>query len=73
MLWFRMCCYVVIGKWAYGFMQRIIPSPTSPHLAGKPVVESMRDDETGQPLMQRADDTADALKSRLSSYHSKTV
>eukprot|EP00957_Ditylum_brightwellii_P175272 13343665-Ditylum_brightwellii.AAC.1 len=28
---------------------------------GKPVKESMTDDETGEPLMQRPDDTASAL------------
>jgi adenylate kinase len=33
----------------------------------------MLDDETDEPLMQRADDTEEALTTRLSSYHSKTV
>ena len=33
----------------------------------------MLDDETGQPLMQRKDDTEEALKSRLEAYHSQTV
>lgn len=36
-------------------------------------VATMKDDETGEALYQRADDTADALKSRLASYNSKTV
>lgn len=40
---------------------------------GQPIKESMTDDETGEPLMQRADDTAAALKNRLSSYHNETV
>lgn len=39
---------------------------------GKPVPESMKDDETGEPLMQRSDDTADKLKKRLQEYHNKT-
>jgi adenylate kinase len=39
----------------------------------QPVPESMRDDETGEPLMQRADDTAAALVKRLKGYHSDTV
>jgi len=38
-----------------------------------PSAENMLDDITHEPLMQRADDTEDALKSRLQSYHSMTV
>merc|ERR1719203_652714 len=34
---------------------------------------SMKDDVTGEPLMQRSDDTAAALKKRLASYHADTV
>ena len=33
----------------------------------------MKDDETGEPLMQRADDTEEALKARLAGYHDQTV
>ena len=33
----------------------------------------MLDDETGEPLMQRADDTEEALGKRLESYHAQTV
>merc|ERR1712154_300129 len=40
---------------------------------GKPVAESMKDDETGEPLMQRPDDTASALVKRLKGYHNETV
>mmetsp|Transcript_1102 Transcript_1102/g.1571 ORF Transcript_1102/g.1571 Transcript_1102/m.1571 type:complete len:84 (-) Transcript_1102:50-301(-) len=40
---------------------------------GKPVKDSMKDDETGEPLMQRPDDTASALVKRLGAYHSETV
>lgn len=40
---------------------------------GTPVAESMKDDETGEPLMQRPDDTATALVKRLASYHGETV
>lgn len=40
---------------------------------GKPIKETMLDDDTGAPLYQRADDTAEALKSRLDSYYSQTV
>jgi len=40
---------------------------------GKPVAETMKDDETGEPLYQRADDTAEALKKRLDSYNKSTI
>jgi len=40
---------------------------------GKPVPESMKDDATGEPLIQRPDDTAQALTKRLASYHGETV
>mmetsp|Transcript_26218 Transcript_26218/g.38769 ORF Transcript_26218/g.38769 Transcript_26218/m.38769 type:complete len:269 (+) Transcript_26218:142-948(+) len=40
---------------------------------GKPGPESMKDDETGEPLMQRADDTSTALVKRLEGYHRETV
>ena len=33
----------------------------------------MLDDETGDALVQRADDTAEALQSRLGKYHAETV
>jgi adenylate kinase len=40
---------------------------------GKPIVESMKDDVTGEALMQRSDDTASALVKRLKGYHGETV
>jgi adenylate kinase len=40
---------------------------------GNPVPESMKDDETGEALMQRPDDTSAALVKRLMSYHGETV
>ena len=40
---------------------------------GKPVKDSMVDDVTGEPLMQRPDDTSTALVKRLAGYHSETV
>jgi len=40
---------------------------------GNPVPESMKDDETGEPLMQRPDDTSSALVKRLQGYHGETV
>lgn len=32
----------------------------------------MKDDETGEPLIKRSDDNADALKKRLAVYHNQT-
>jgi len=40
---------------------------------GKPSKESMLDDVTGEPLMQRPDDTSEALVKRLGEYYGKTV
>ena len=39
---------------------------------GKPLAKSMKDDITGEPLMQRPDDTAEALVKRLQGYHLET-
>lgn len=41
--------------------------------SGEPSTENMLDDVTGEPLYQRGDDTAEALKSRLTSYEESTV
>merc|ERR1711933_435826 len=41
--------------------------------SGKPVPSSMKDDETGEALYQRPDDTAEALKKRLKGYYDQTV
>jgi len=40
---------------------------------GKVIAESMVDDVTGEALMQRPDDTAEALVKRLNGYHGETV
>ena len=40
---------------------------------GKMVEGSMLDDETGEALMQRPDDTPEALVKRLEGYHRETV
>jgi adenylate kinase len=42
------------------------------HKAFNPPKESMKDDVTGEPLIQRTDDNADTLKKRLSTYHQQT-
>lgn len=40
---------------------------------GKLILDTMKDDVTGEPLMQRKDDTSAALVKRLQSYHGETV
>ena len=40
---------------------------------GKPDPKTMLDDATGEPLMRRPDDTAEALGKRLDEYRGKTV
>ena len=40
---------------------------------GKVLPESMKDDQTGEPLYQRSDDTAEALKTRLEAYKTQTL
>jgi adenylate kinase len=40
---------------------------------GKPIEDTMKDDLTGELLMQRKDDTADALTKRLQGYHKETI
>jgi adenylate kinase len=41
--------------------------------SGKPIPDSMKDDTTGEALIQRPDDTSEALKKRLEGYHNETV
>ena len=47
--------------------------PKSLPAGAKPTKDNMKDDATGQPLMQRPDDTAAALKKRMASYHGETT
>jgi adenylate kinase len=47
-------------------------SGRSYHKIFNPPKESMKDDITGEPLIQRSDDNADALKKRLDTYHKQT-
>lgn len=48
-------------------------SGRSYHKIFNPPKESMKDDVTGEPLIQRSDDNEDALKKRLTTYHSQTT
>ena len=47
-------------------------SGRSYHKVFNPPKENMKDDITGEPLIQRSDDNADTLKKRLSTYHQQT-
>ena len=47
-------------------------SGRSYHSTFNPPKEYMKDDITGEPLVQRSDDNADALKKRLVTYHKQT-
>lgn len=42
------------------------------HKVFNPPKDTMKDDVTGEPLIQRTDDNADTLKKRLATYHSQT-
>jgi adenylate kinase len=48
-------------------------SGRSYHKVFNPPKENMKDDITGEPLVQRSDDNADALKKRLVTYHQQTA
>lgn len=48
-------------------------SGRSYHKEFNPPKETMKDDITGEPLVQRSDDNADALKKRLVTYHEQTA
>lgn len=47
-------------------------SGRSYHKVFNPPKEAMKDDITGEPLIQRSDDNAEALKKRLVTYHEQT-
>ena len=48
-------------------------SGRSYHKVFNPPKETMKDDLTGEPLIQRSDDNADTLKKRLGTYHQQTT
>ncbi|CAD7011482.1 unnamed protein product, partial [Ceratitis capitata] len=48
------------------------PSGRSYHEEFAPPKKDMRDDITGEPLIRRSDDNAEALKKRLEAYHKQT-
>jgi adenylate kinase len=67
----------ICGRWihkASGRSYHTKFAPPKSYTAGTPASEeNMRDDETGEALMQRADDNEEALTKRLQQYHSQTM
>ena len=66
----------ICGRWVHKASGRSYHATFAPpkSLDGRaPTEATMLDDETGEPLMQRADDTEEALKARLAGYHDQTV
>lgn len=47
-------------------------SGRSYHKIFNPPKETMKDDVTGEPLIQRSDDNAETLRNRLATYHKQT-
>ena len=67
----------ICGRWIHkesgrSYHVKFAP-PKSLEEGNTPSVITMLDDETGEALMQRADDTEEALAKRLEGYHSQTV
>merc|ERR1719238_401942 len=66
----------ICGRWVHkasGRSYHIKFAPPKSLGDAEPSVETMLDDETGEALMQRADDTEEALTKRLQGYHDQTV
>ena len=67
----------ICGRWIHkpsgrSYHIKFAP-PTSLPEGATPDESNMLDNETGEALIQRADDTEEALKSRLENYHAQTV
>merc|ERR1719272_2568138 len=67
----------ICGRWVHKASGRSyhvkFAKPKSLGEGDAPSEATMLDDETGDPLMQRSDDTAQALSKRLEGYHAQTV
>lgn len=69
----------ICGRWIHKASGRSYhvkfapPKSMKKDVFGKVKADTMFDDQTGEPLMQRKDDTAQALKKRLAGYHGETV
>ena len=67
----------ICGRWIHKASGRSYhvtnKPPKSYDGTSEPSAENMIDDETGEALYQRVDDTKDALPKRLEGYHKETV
>jgi adenylate kinase len=76
-IFFSCCCLLLIISSSIStgrsYHVKFAPPKSMQLEGGKPVKESMKDDATGEPLMQRPDDEPKALVNRLNEYHSMTV
>jgi len=66
----------ICGRWIHkssGRSYHVKFNPPKSYKGGSPSAANMLDDETGESLYQRPDDTAAALVKRLEGYHSSTV
>jgi len=67
----------ICGRWVHKASGRSyhvkFAKPKSLGDGDAPSEATMLDDQTGEPLMQRADDTEAALSKRLEGYHAQTV
>merc|ERR1719221_459218 len=66
----------ICGRWIHkasgrSYHVKFAP-PKSYDGTSTPTTENMKDDETGEALMQRPDDTEEALPKRLKAYHTET-
>merc|ERR1712216_954875 len=67
----------ICGRWIHkgsgrSYHTKFAP-PKSYDGVSAPTTENMKDDETGEALMQRADDNEYSLKKRLQQYHDQTI
>eukprot|EP00294_Goniomonas_avonlea_P006826 CAMPEP_0114556604 /NCGR_PEP_ID=MMETSP0114-20121206/9378_1 /TAXON_ID=31324 /ORGANISM="Goniomonas sp, Strain m" /LENGTH=230 /DNA_ID=CAMNT_0001741821 /DNA_START=27 /DNA_END=719 /DNA_ORIENTATION=+ len=67
----------ICGRWIHkasgrSYHVKFAPPKSLPQGA-TPTAENMLDNETGEPLFQRGDDTEAALGERLKAYHAQTV
>ena len=63
----------ICGRWIHKASGRSYHVKFAPPKSMAKDGGKMLDDETGEELVQRADDTAEALTKRLASYHAETV
>merc|ERR1711871_1051173 len=64
----------ICGRWIHkssGRSYHVKFAPPKSLKGRKPTKETMFDDVTGEPLMQRPDDTAESLVARLAQYHAE--